>query len=56
MAVVESGERLGVALPDEGEQIPVCQELVLSPPTPHHHTHCPFVKVGKQNYFVSNFC
>jgi hypothetical protein len=26
VAVVESGERLGVALPDEGDQILVCQE------------------------------
>jgi len=26
VAVVESGERLGVTLPDEGDQILVCQE------------------------------
>jgi hypothetical protein len=26
VAVVESGERLGVALPDEGDQVLVCQE------------------------------
>src|SRR5215210_6921851 len=45
VAVVEDGERLGVALPNEGDQILVCQEQVLSPPTPHHRTHCSFAEV-----------
>jgi hypothetical protein len=56
VAIVEDGERLGVALPNEGDQILVCQEYVLSPPTPNHHTHCSSAKVGKLSCFVSNFC
>jgi hypothetical protein len=56
VALVEGGERLGVALPDEGDQILVCREQVLSPPTPHHRTHCSFAELGKLSCFVSNFC
>ena len=47
VAVVESGERLGVALPDERDQILVRQEQVLSPPTPYQRTHRSFAEVGK---------
>jgi hypothetical protein len=56
VAVVESGERLGVVLPNEGDQILVCQEQVLSPPTPNHRTHCSFAEVGNLSCFVSNLC
>src|SRR5215218_4789850 len=56
VAVVEGGESLGVALPDEGDQILVCRERVLSPPIPHHRTHCSFAEEGKLSCFVSNFC
>ena len=56
VAVVEDGERLGVALPDEGDQILVRQEQVLSPPIPYHRTHCSFAEVGQLSCFLSNFC
>src|SRR5215203_6527157 len=56
VAVVEDGERLGVVLPDERDQILVRQEQVPSPPTPYHRTHCSFAEVGKLSCFVSNFC
>ena len=56
VAVVERGERLGVVLPNEGDQLLVCQEQVLSPPTPHHGMHCSFAAVGNLSCFVSNFC
>jgi hypothetical protein len=56
VAVVEDGERFGVALPDEGDQILVREVQVLSPPTPHHRTHCSFAEEGKLTCFLSNFC
>ena len=55
VAVVEDGERLSVALPDEGDQILVRQEQVLSPPIPYHRTQCPFAEVGQLSFFLSNF-
>jgi hypothetical protein len=56
VSLVESGERLGVVLPNEGDQILVCQEQVLSPPTPNHRTHCSFAEVGNLSCFVPNLC
>src|SRR5919112_3627658 len=56
VAVVEDGERLGVALPYERDHILVRQEQVLSSPTTYHRPHCSFAEVGKLSYFLSNFC
>jgi hypothetical protein len=56
VAVVEDGERLGVAPPDEGDQILVRQEQVLSPSILYHRTHCSFAEVGQLSFFLSNFC
>src|SRR5919112_1330756 len=56
VAVVEGGENLGGAPPAGGGQNFFCPKQGVSPPTPHHHTHCSFAELGKLSCFVSNFC